>query len=145
MPYYWNYSIITIILKPIRKWLNVVVIPNCPFANIRILLYRLIGFKIGKNCFIGMRCYLDDMCYDKIHIGNNVTISYGVYFTCHSPFQQRHTIYIDDNTYIGMNASITATTDIVIGQKAIIGACTLVNKSIPPTKKAVGIPCRIID
>lgn len=26
-----------------------------------------------------MRCYLDDMCYDKIEIGNNVTISYGVF------------------------------------------------------------------
>lgn len=24
------------------------------------------GFKIGKGCFIGMKCYFDDLCVDKI-------------------------------------------------------------------------------
>lgn len=27
---------------------------------------------------IGMNCYLDDLCYNKIEIDKNVTISYGV-------------------------------------------------------------------
>ena len=52
-PYYAKYSILKIIWKPVKKYLNVVIIPNVPFSNLRVSLYRLIGFKIGKNVFIG--------------------------------------------------------------------------------------------
>ena len=92
-----------------------------------------------------MHCYLDDMCYDLMEIGNNVTISYGVYFACHGRKQGHHKIVIRDNAYIGMRANIVARTDIEIGEGAVVGACTLVNKSIPAHKTSVGIPCRIID
>ena len=105
-PYYYNYSLLTIIGKPIRKWLTNVVAPNCVFNNIRILLYRLCGFKIGKHVFIGMHCYLDDMCYDLMSIGNNVIISYGVYFACHGRNQGHYPIIIEDGAYIGMRDSI---------------------------------------
>ena len=103
-PYYYNYSIGTIIKKPIRKWINVSVIPYIPFNNVRIFLYRLIGYKIGKNVFIGMQCYLDDMCYDLVTIEDNVTISYGVYFACHGKKQGHNPIIIRDGAYIGMRA-----------------------------------------
>ena len=105
-PYYYNYSILTIIGKPIRKWVTNVIAPNCVFNNIRILLYRLCGFKIGKHVFIGMHCYLDDMCYDLMTIGDNVIISYGVFFACHGRNQGHLPITIEDGVYIGMRASI---------------------------------------
>lgn len=105
-PYYYNYSILTIIAKPIRKFVTQVLAPNCPFNIVRILLYRLCGFKIGKHTFIGMKCYLDDMCHDLLIIGNNVTISYGVYFACHGKGQGHVPIVIDDGAYIGMRANI---------------------------------------
>ena len=59
--------------------MNVAVAPNCPFTKLRVFLYRACGYKIGRNVFIGMRCYLDDLCYDCLEIEDNVTISYGVY------------------------------------------------------------------
>lgn len=105
-PYYFNYSALTIIVKPIRKFVTQVLAPNCPFNNARILLYRLCGFEIGKNTFIGMKCYLDDMCYDLLKIGNHVTISYGVYFACHGKNQEHLPIVIEDGVYIGMRANI---------------------------------------
>lgn len=105
-PYYFDYSIFKIIVKPIRKFASQVLAPNCPFNNIRILIYRLCGFKIGKHTFIGMKCYLDDMCYDLLKIGNNVTVSYGVYFACHGKGQSHLPIVIDDGVYIGMRASV---------------------------------------
>lgn len=97
-----------------------------------------------------MHCYLDDMCYDLITIGNNVTISYGVYFACHGKNQGHYPIRIEDEAYIGMRASLISKNvdgnenGIVIGKKAIIGSNCLVNKNIPAEKTAVGIPCRII-
>lgn len=35
-PYYYNYNLLTVIAKPIRKWLTNVVAANCPFNCIRI-------------------------------------------------------------------------------------------------------------
>lgn len=151
-PYYYNYSILTILAKPIRKWVAQVVAPNCVFNNIRILLYRLCGFKIGKHVFIGMRCYLDDLCYDKLTIGNNVTISYGTYFACHGKHQDHYPITIMDGAYIGMRASIISKNaergipeGVIIGKNAIIGSCSLVNRNVPDGATAVGVPCRIIE
>lgn len=144
-PYYFDYSIFKIISKPIRKYFTVVVAPNCPFNCLRIFIYKLCGFNIGKKVFIGMKCYLDDMCYDLLKIGNNVTISYGVYFALHGKNQSHNKLHLEDGVYVGMRASfINNKGDITIGENAIIGACTLVNKSIPKNSTAVGTPCKII-
>lgn len=148
-PYYYNYSVLKIVAKPIRKYFTNVVAANCPFNCIRILIYRMCGFKIGKKTFVGMRCYLDDLCYDKLEIGSNCIISYGVFFACHGRNQGHVPIVIKDGVYIGMRASViskgTDENGIIVGENAVIGACTLVNKNIPKGVTAVGIPCRIIE
>ncbi len=151
-PYYLNYSIFTIIAKPIRKWITNVLAANCPFNCIRIFLYRLCGFKIGKKTFIGMRCYLDDMCRKQLVIGNNVIISYGVFFACHGRNQEHLPIKICDHAYIGMRANIISKNSadrdaygVTIGEHAVVGACTLVNKNVPAYATAVGVPCKIIS
>lgn len=148
-PYYYNYSILTIISKPIRKFFSQVIAPNCPFNNLRIAIYRLCGFKIGKHVFIGMKCYLDDMCYDLLSIGDNCIISYGVYFACHGRNQAHLPIRVEDGAYIGMRTSVLSKTKegngLTIGKNSVIGACTLVNKNIPDGATAVGVPCKILE
>ena len=149
-PYYYNYNLLTLVTKPIRKWMTNVVAANCPFHCVRIAIYRLCGFRIGRKTFIGMRCYLDDMCYDQLVIGNGCTISYGVFFSCHGRNQGHMPIVIEDNVYIGMRSSIISKNvdkqrhGVTIGNGAVIGACTLVNRDIPGDSTAVGVPCRII-
>ena len=145
VPYWYKRSVFGELWHIIRKWICQVWAPNCTITAIRIGLYRLCGFKIGKGTFIGMKCYLDDLCYDKIEIGNNVTISYGVYFACHGKNQWHNRIVIKDGAYIGMRASIIAPKDIELGENAIVGAMALVNKSVPDGKTAVGVPCRILE
>lgn len=145
-PYYAKYSIFTIIWKPLRKYLNVVVIPSVPFTNLRVSMYRMIGFNIGKNVFIGMKCYMDDVAIDKMVIEDNVTISYGCYFACHGKGQGHTVIHIKEGAYLGMRCNILSGKEgIVIGEKSIIGAGSLVNKSIPAKMKAAGIPVKILD
>lgn len=145
IPYCYKRSIIGEIWHLIRKGICQNIAPNCVLTPVRIALYRLCGFKIGKGCFIGMKCYLGDLCVDKIEIGDNVTISYGVYFACHGRKQGHNKIIIKDNAYIGMRASITARHDIEIGEGAVIGASTLVNKSVPAGATCVGVPGRILE
>ena len=145
VPYYYQRSILSEIWHLIRKGICQNIAPNCVLTPVRIGLYRLCGFKIGKNVFIGMKCYLDDLCINEIEIGNNVIISYGVYFACHGPNQGHNRIVIKDGAYVGMRASIIAPHDIELGEKSVVGAMTLVNKSVPAGKTAVGVPCRILE
>ena len=150
-PYYFNYSLWKVIIKPIRKYFVNTVAANCPLNWMRILIYRIFGFKIGKKVFIGMKCYLDDMCYDLMKIGNGVTISYGVYFACHGKNQGHYPIVIEDGAYIGMRANVISRNrdksvdGVRIGANATVGACSLVNCHVPPGATAVGVPCRILN
>ena len=92
-----------------------------------------------------MRCYLDDLEPTIFTVENNVTISYGVFFACHGKNQNHTPITIKKGAYLGMRANvISGKNGITIGENAIIGACTLVNKDIPACATAVGVPCRII-
>ena len=40
---------------------------------------------------------------------------------------------------------ISGKSGVEIGEDAVIGACTLVNRDIPKGATAVGVPCRIIE
>jgi acetyltransferase-like isoleucine patch superfamily enzyme len=121
------------------------VIPHMVLNGSRIFFYRLCGYRIGKNVFIGMRCYLDDLEPGMLTIEDNCTISYGVFFACHGRRQGHTPITIRKGAYVGMRASIiSGKNGVEIGENAVVGACTLVNRDIPKGATAVGVPCRIV-
>lgn len=97
-----------------------------------------------------MHSYLDNMCYDMLTIGNDVIISYGVYFACHGRNQGHYPIQVKDRAYIGMRANIISKNvdgterGVCIEEDAVVGACALVNREVPRGATAVGILCRII-
>lgn len=134
----------------IRKWMSAKIIPHMVLNGWRVFFYRRCGYQIGKNVFIGMRCYLDDLEPKMLFIEDNVTISYGVFFACHGKNQDHYPIVIREGAYIGMRATIiTKNVDksikgVTIGKNSIVGACTLVNQNVPDNATAVGVPCRII-
>lgn len=142
IPYWYKRPILGEVWHLIRKFICQNIAPNCVLNPVRIGLYRMCGFKIGKGCFIGMKCYFDDLCVDKIVVGDNVTISYGVYFACHGRNQGHNRIVIKDGAYIGMRANITARHDLEIGAEAVVGAGSLVNKSVESGVTVVGVPAK---
>jgi acetyltransferase-like isoleucine patch superfamily enzyme len=146
VPYYAKYPLWLIVWKPVRKFCNAVLIPNVPFSKLRVVLYRrLVGYRIGKNVFIGMKCYLDDLQPSATVIEDNVTISYGCYFALHGVRQGHSFIHVKTGAYIGMRATIIAGgRGISIGEHSIVGASSLVNKDVPPNTEAAGVPARII-
>jgi acetyltransferase-like isoleucine patch superfamily enzyme len=144
-PYYAKYSLVTIIWKPIRKYFNVVLIPNVPFSNLRVSLYRMIGFTIGKNVFIGMKCYMDDVAIEQTIIEDGVVISYGCYFACHGTGQGHTTIIIKKGAYLGMRCNVLSGREgIIIGKNATVAAGSLVNTSVPPDTVVGGVPAKMI-
>ena len=136
----------------IRKWMSARIIPHMVFNGWRVFFYKLCGYKIGKHVFIGMRCYLDDLEPKMLTIEDNVTVSYGVFMACHGKNQPHLPITIKKGAFIGMRSTIIsknslsadASKGVTIGENAIVGACTLVNRDVPDNATAVGVPCRVI-
>ncbi|MEL6443290.1 MAG: acyltransferase [Bacteroidota bacterium] len=145
VPYYARYPLWLLVWKPIRKTLNVVLIPNIPFNGLRIVLYRLVGFRIGRGVFIGMKCYLDDVEPSHTTIGDGVIVSYGCYFALHGKGQARSYITIEDGAYVGMRSTIVAGAEpLTIGTGAIVGGASLVRENVAAHTTVAGHPARVV-
>lgn len=145
VPYYAFYPLWLLAWKPVRKFINVVVLPNIPINAWRVWGYRRLGYNIGRNVFIGMKCYLDDVEPHLTTIEDNVIISYGCYFAAHGHGQTHTPITIRRGAYVGMGTKIlSGKTGIEIGEEAVIGAGAVVQRTIPSSMLAVGVPARVI-
>ena len=105
---------------------------------------------IEDDCYIGRDCIFDIM--GKIILRNKVTISHRAVLNTHtnagkSPVghntlkESSGNIKINDGTYLGSN--VTVLESVVIGRNTIIGARSLVNKSILGGVTAFGVPCKV--
>jgi acetyltransferase-like isoleucine patch superfamily enzyme len=145
---YWlrRHSLLKLFWKMVRKTLNVSVIPFIPFNGLRIGLYRLVGYRIGKGCFIGMMCYLDDCHPELMELQDHVTVSYRVTFATHGPSRRgwrNEPVRLEEGCYIGVGAIILS--GVVVGKGAMVGAGAVVTKDVAPETTVVGIPARDIE
>ena len=122
----------------------------------------LSGAEIGKNCNICAQCFIEN----DVKVGNNVTIKNGVYLW--------DGIEIDDDVFIGPNVTFTNDKyprskqypekfqktiikkgvsigtnstilgGITIGEKAMIGAGSVVTKDIPAGELWFGNPAKFV-
>lgn len=130
----------------VKLW-SAKIIPHMVTNKARLFFYRLIGYKnISKKAFIGMRCYLDDLEPKMLIVEDNVTISYGVFFSCHGYKQKHHSITIKEGSYIGMRTTLLAHEEngLTIGKNAVVGACSFVNKNVPDNETWAGVPAKKI-
>ena len=105
---------------------------------------------VGKNCHIGKNSFFD--LRDKIVIGDNVTLSMNTSIITHLDLGQAEMTYlyetemkkviIDDGVYVGANCLILM--GVRINKYSLIGAKTLVNKSIPKNSVAYGNPAKVV-
>ena len=116
-----------------------------------------------KNVFIEEKCRINSGGRFIIHTGkliikNNTTLSYNVTIVTgnHTPtvgtpqFELDHLhindkesdIIIHEDVWVGANVTILSGAE--LGRGCVIGACSLVNKPIPPYAVVAGVPCKII-
>ena len=106
-----------------------------------------INIHCGSDVIINMNCtFVDNNC---ISIGNNVLIASDVkiYTATHTTDVTGRTTFskpitIEDNVWIGGGAILLP--GVTIGKNSVIGAGSIVTRSIPENCVAVGNPCRII-
>ncbi len=118
------------------------------FREIYHIYLRSLGVTIGNNTMISLGAKID-VRRGRVSIGNNVTITHGVVILSHDysallmgkEKHEGHTI-IEDNVFIGVNSVILP--GVTIGKSSIIGAGSVVTKSIPPFSLAIGNPAKVI-
>jgi acetyltransferase-like isoleucine patch superfamily enzyme len=114
------------------------------------------SISIGNNVSFSYNCHIGAI--NKIIIQDNVLIGSNVFITDHShgnaskeelnisPNRRllfsKGPVIIEENVWIGENVTILP--GLIIGKNSIIGANTLVTKSIPSNSIAVGNPARIV-
>jgi lipopolysaccharide O-acetyltransferase len=114
---------------------------------------------IGRNVEVGD--YVHIGAVESVYIGDNVLMASKVYISDHdhgtyggdkinnsSPYEiqsqkqlQVSPVRIDHNVWIGEGVCILK--GVHIGENSIIGAASIVTKSIPPNSIAIGVPAKV--
>lgn len=130
--------------QKIKSYILLSIYGNINFA-------RKQGVKIGNNC----RIYIKDFGSEPflIEIGNNVTIAIGTKLLTHDGsawlFRDKEgrrykyqPIKIGNEVFIGMNCIIMP--GVSIGDNVIVGAGSVVTKSVPSNTIVAGNPAKVI-
>lgn len=104
--------------------------------------------EIGKNVWIGPNVILDGS--GGLKLGDFVSVSAGVQIYTHSSVDwatsfgeseiERKPTRIGSGVFIGPNAVIQM--GVSIGNKAVIGAMSFVNRDVAPGERVCGVPAR---
>lgn len=143
------------------------IVGNLPSHNLRKLVYRAYGMKIGHrtyiyagaeirspeaivigdDCIIGHNAILDGRY--GIEIGNNVNLSTGVWIWTMQHDPQSPTfeavggkVTIHDNAWVSGRAIILPS--ISVGEGAVIASGAVVTKDVLPYTMIGGVPARLI-
>lgn len=128
-------------------------IANLREAFRKLMLRKIYGFSVGKDVYISPRAYLDKNVKGYIDIGDNCFITRDVIILTHTQAKQggprglwggveRGKVRIGNNVFVGVKSVIMP--GVTIGDNCVIGACSLVTKSIPCNSVAFGQPAKVI-
>ena len=116
------------------------------------LVYSNGSLSIGSGCFLNSHTRI--VCHDRIEIGMNCLFGPFSSVLDHSHLVdfvdgrldrnslETAPVNIGDNVWIGEKAVVLM--GVTIGCNSVIGAGSIVTKSIPPNSVAVGVPARVV-
>lgn len=121
----------TILLQPRSAGAVIDVGAHTQMSN-NVTIVAMGKISIGEHCLIGDMTSIIDCDFHEIE--PDIRGSGGV-----GPIEP---VSIGDNVWVGSRVMILR--GVVIGNNSVIGAGSIVTKSIPPNSLAVGIPARVI-
>jgi acetyltransferase-like isoleucine patch superfamily enzyme len=133
-------------LKVVRNFILIFLCRYLPSENLKNVLLRWTGMKVGKRVSAGLMSMFDVFFPEMITIGANSIIGYNSVILGHE-FLNREwrtgPVVVGSDVVIGANVTILP--GVVIGDGAMISAMSLVNKDVPPNVVVGGVPIKILS
>ena len=138
-------------LRKVKNTFLMLLAYACPTAGIRICLHRWRGVNIGKNVYVGLFCFFDNLYPEYIYIEDNVGINVGTTILTHfNPMKKFAPIFSPkvEPVLIKEGAIVAARSVIMpgvtIGCNAVISANSVVEKDVPDYTLVRGNPAKKI-
>jgi len=139
-----KYSMYSVILSPLN------------YRKIRPIIWRWMGAKIGKDCYIGYEVYADMTHTELIELEDHVHIANRCFLLCHqrdlSDYHigddyaklsyHKKKIILKKGCLLGTETMVMP--GVTVGEGAIVGAGSLVTKDIPAWTIATGRPAKVV-
>jgi acetyltransferase-like isoleucine patch superfamily enzyme len=135
-------SILAHIRVPIRC-LMVGIVNAIPISTLKVLLYRLLGVKIGKGVYIAPEVLIDPLYPWLIEIEDDCFLGMGCKLFSHEYTATQFRIgrtHIGKDSVIGGYAIIRA--GVTIGSKVTVGFNSYVNRDVPDGETVGGVPAK---
>lgn len=135
-------------VNPLRVCWNFAIITLCrylPSLHLKRWLYKSLGMKVGKNASVGLMAMMDVFFPQLISIGENSVLGYNCTILCHEFLIREYrtgTVKIGREVMLGANSTVLP--GVSIGDGAVVGAGSLVNRDIPPGALAAGVPAKVV-
>lgn len=116
-----------------------------PFYRLKNGMLRLTGAKIGKGVSLGFETTLDILYPQRITIEDDALVGYDTVILCHGYLRgtyQVGDVRIRKGAAIGARCTILP--GVTVGEGAVVGAMSLVNRDVPPGEFWGGVPARRI-
>lgn len=136
-------------IRKIKNTLLLLLAYACPSVKLRISLHRLRGVNIGKGCYIGMFCFIDNLYPEYIYIENGVSVNAGSMLVTHFNPSIRFKrilqakvspIIIKEGAIVAVKCVILP--GVIIGENAIVSAGSVVNEDVEAYTLVRGNPAK---
>lgn len=139
-----KYCMYSVLLSPIN------------YRKIRPIIWRWMGAKVGKDCFIGYEVWIDMTNTNLVELEDHVHIANRCILLCHQrdlsnyfigddyaklPYVRKK-ITLKKGCLLGMDTIVMP--GVTVGEGSIIGAGSIVTKDIPDWTIATGRPAKVI-
>lgn len=132
--------------KVVKNFIVIQVARYTPFLPVKNWLYRtLLKMEIGEHTAFALMVMPDIMFPEKIKVGRNSIIGYNTTILAHEYLIEEYRlgdVVIGDEVMIGANSTILP--GVVIGDRAVVAAGTVVHKDVPAGAFVAGNPMRVV-
>ena len=136
-------------MRKIRNTIYMLLAYSCPNNHLRQWMHRRRGVHIGKNVYLGMFCFLDNLHPEYIYIEDNASINAGAMILTHfNPMKRFAPVFpaqvapvlIKEGAIVAVRSTVMP--GVCVGKNAVVSAGSVVEHHVPDYTMVKGVPAK---